>query len=80
MRFFCPSTSYYESKSLRQCYKDNELLKKRKYEQRIKETEHGCFSPSIFSTTERGFDPVSVLLILTISSANHKSKTLKSLI
>ena len=37
-------------------------MKKRKYEQRIREVEHGCFSPLIFSTSG-GCGPVSTLLI-----------------
>uniref|UniRef100_A0A1X7U7S0 Uncharacterized protein n=1 Tax=Amphimedon queenslandica TaxID=400682 RepID=A0A1X7U7S0_AMPQE len=50
VRVFCPLSSYYQSKSLKQCYRDNESLKKRKYEQRIRDVEHGCFSPLVFST------------------------------
>ena len=62
VQVFCPLSSYYQSKSLQQCYKDNEALKKRKYEQRIREVEHGCFSPLIFSTSG-GCGPVSTLFI-----------------
>ena len=62
VRVFCPLSSYYQSKSLQQCYKDNEALKKRKYEQRVREVEHGCFSPLIFSTSG-GCGPVSTLFI-----------------
>ena len=62
VRVFCPLSSYYQSKSLQQCYKDNEALKKRKYEQRIREVEHGCFSPLIFSISG-GCGPASTLFI-----------------
>ena len=36
---------------LPQCYRQNELQKKRAYDQRVREIEHGSFSPLVFSTT-----------------------------
>ena len=71
VRVFCPVSPYYQSKSLRQCYRDNESLKKRKYEQRIREVEHGCFSPLIFSTTG-GFGPVSAIFIKRLATLHSE--------
>ena len=44
------------------CYRTNEEIKKRKYDQSIREVEHACFSPLVFSTSG-GFGPVSTLFI-----------------
>uniref|UniRef100_A0A1X7T6T1 Uncharacterized protein n=1 Tax=Amphimedon queenslandica TaxID=400682 RepID=A0A1X7T6T1_AMPQE len=76
VRVFCPLSSYYQSKSLKQCYRNNELLKKRKYEQRIREVEHGCFSPLVFSTSG-GFGPVSALFIKRLATL-HSEKFQRS--
>ena len=35
---------------LRQCYRKQEMEKKRVYEKRIREVEHGTFSPLVFTT------------------------------
>ena len=35
--------------TLAQCYRKNELKKKRAYEERVREIEHGSFSPLVFS-------------------------------
>ena len=43
------STLAIEVPPLAQCYRKNELEKKRAYEQRIREIEHGSFSPLVFS-------------------------------
>ena len=37
--------------SLPQCYRRNELEKKRAYDERVREIEHGSFSPLVFSTS-----------------------------
>ena len=49
VRVFNPYAPCYRSSSLAQCYRKNELEKKRAYEQRIREIEHGSFSPLVFS-------------------------------
>ena len=59
---FCPLSSTSSSQSLLACYRTNEEIKKRKYDQRIREVEHACFSPLVFSTSG-GFGPVSTLFI-----------------
>ena len=40
----------YRNTSLSQCYRRNELEKRRVYNERIREVEHGSFSPLVFST------------------------------
>ena len=62
VRVFCPLSSTSSSQSLLACYRTNEEIKKRKYDQRIREVEHACFSPLVFSTSG-GFGPVSTLFI-----------------
>ena len=41
----------YHNTLLAQCYHWNNLEKKRVYDHRVRETEHGSFSPLVFSTT-----------------------------
>ena len=41
----------YRNTPLAQCCRRNEMEKKRAYDQRIREIEHGSFSPLVFSTT-----------------------------
>ena len=53
-----PLSSTYANMSLSACYHRAEELKKRKYDQRIREVEHGTFSPLIFATTG-GVGPVA---------------------
>ena len=51
VRVFNPHAQSYQNTSLSQCYRKNEQEKKRAYDQRVREIEHGSFSPLIFSTT-----------------------------
>ena len=62
VRVFCPLSVTNMSKTLKKCYTDNESLKKRKYEQRLREVEHASFSPLIFSTSG-GCGPVATSFI-----------------
>ena len=48
---FNPFAQSYRSTSLSKCYRQNELEKKRIYEERVREIEHGSFSPLVFSTS-----------------------------
>ena len=52
VRVFNPYASNQRS-SLPQCYRNHENIKKRAYDQRIREVEHGTFSPLVFSCTGR---------------------------
>ena len=51
VRVFCSFAQSHRNTSLSQCYQKNELEKKRCYEQRSREIEHGSFSPLVFSTS-----------------------------
>ena len=51
VRVFNPFAHSYLNTSLAQCYRRNKLGKKREYEERVREIEHGSFSPLVFSTT-----------------------------
>ena len=62
VRVFCPLLATSMTKTLTKCYRDMESLKKRKYEQRLREIEHSCFSPLIFSTSG-GCGPVATSFV-----------------
>ena len=51
IRVFDPFTQSYLNTSLAQCYRRNEQEKKREYEQRVLEIEHGSFASLVFSTS-----------------------------
>ena len=51
MRIFNPFAPSYRSNTPAQCYCRNELEKRRSYDERVREVEHGSFSPLVFSTT-----------------------------
>ena len=51
MRVFNPLSQTYHNTSLAQCFRRNELENRRAYDKRIREVEHGSFSPFIFSTS-----------------------------
>ena len=47
---FNPNASSYRGSSLSSLYRRLEKEKRRKYEQRIRDVEMGCFTPLVFST------------------------------
>ena len=49
VRVFNPYAPCYQNSTQAQCYRKNELEKKRAYNERVREIEHGSFSPLIFS-------------------------------
>ena len=51
VRVFNPFSPSYRNAPPAQVYRRNELEKKRAYDQRVREIEHGSFSPLVFSTT-----------------------------
>ena len=51
VRVFNPFAPSHHSTPLAQCYRRNELEKRRAYEERIREIEHGSFSPLVFTTS-----------------------------
>ena len=49
------------------CYSKHELDKKREYEERVREIEHGSFSPLVFSTAG-GMGPIATTVYKRIAS------------
>ena len=81
VRVFCPLSSTNTARSLSACYKENENIKKRKYEQRIQEVEHASFSPLVFSSSG-GCAPVASLFIKKLAllhSAKHHQQYSKTI-
>ena len=81
VKVFNPFTHTHCSVSLPQCYRCAKLEKKRKYEERISEVEHGVFSPLVFSCTG-GMGPLATVVykriatLLSEKSGQSYSKTL----
>lgn len=51
VRVFNPHAPSNSKQSIASCYRKHELEKKRAYEERVREVEHGCFTPLVFSAT-----------------------------
>ena len=51
VRVFNPYAPSNRRSSLQTCYRNHEMIKKRHYDQRVREVEHGTFSPLVFSST-----------------------------
>ena len=51
VRVFNPFAHSHCNHSLTSCYRRHEQEKRRAYDQRVREIEHGCFSPLVFSTS-----------------------------
>ena len=51
VQVFNPFAPTHRNTSLAQCYRRNELKKKRAYDERVIEIEHASFSPLVFSTS-----------------------------
>ena len=67
VKVFNPFAPTHCSVSLPQCYRRAELEKKRKYEERIHEVEHGTFSPLVFSCTG-GMGPLATVVYKRIAT------------
>ena len=62
--------------SLAQCFRRNELEKRRAYDERIREIEHGSFSPLVFSTSgSMGPTATTVYKRLAAMIAEKNNKT-----
>ena len=66
VRVFCPLSATNSSRSLQMCYKENEDIKKRKYDERVREVEHSFFPPLVFSSSG-GCAPIASLFIKRLS-------------
>ncbi len=73
VRVFSPFAQSHRNTSLGQCYKKNEQEKKRAYDQRIREVEHGSFSPLVFSTSG-GMGPTANVVYKRIASMTAKKQ------
>ena len=51
VRIFNPTAHSSRNQSLPACYRRHELEKRRLYEDRVIQVEHGCFTPLVFSTS-----------------------------
>ena len=67
VRVFNPFALSYRNTSLAQCYRKNELEKRRAYDERIREIEHGSFSPLVFSAAG-GMDETAKVVYKRIAS------------
>ena len=67
VRVFNPYAPSHRSTTLAQCYRRNEQEKKRAYEERVREIEHGSFSPLVFSTSG-GMGPIATVVYKRIAS------------
>ena len=64
---FNPFALRYHNNSLTQCYSRNELERRRAYDERIRDIEHGSFSPLVFSTAS-GMDLTANVVYKRIAS------------
>ena len=67
IRVFNPLAATHVNVSLKKCYTSQEGEKRRIYEQRIREVEHGSFSPLVFNTLG-GFGPLATVVYKRIAS------------
>ena len=67
VRVFNPFAQSHCNSPLAQCYRKQELEKKRVYEERVREVEHGTFSPLVF-TTAGGLGPTATVVYKRLAS------------
>ena len=67
VRVFNPLAQTHVSQPLATCYRKHEREKRRIYEQRVRDVEHGCFSPLVFNTSG-GMGPTATTVYKRIAS------------
>ena len=67
VRVFNPFAQTHCNTPLAHCYRKHELEKKRVYEERVREVEHGTFSPLVF-TTAGGLGPTATAVYKRLAS------------
>ena len=67
IQVFNPHAPSYRNKSPMQCYKSNEQEKKRAYEERVREIEHGSFAPLACSISG-GMVPIATTVYKRMAS------------
>ena len=81
VKVFNPIAATYRNKTLKSCYRRLEAGKRREYQDRILNVEHGSFSPLIF-TTAGGMGPTASVVFQRLASLlsakrnEHYSKTI----
>ena len=74
VKVFNPLAPTYSSTSLPQCYRWVELEKRRMYEERIWEIEHGSFTPLVFSCSG-GMGPLATIVYRRLASLISKKSS-----
>ena len=67
VRVFNPFAHPYRNLPLTTCYRRNEQEKRRAYDQRVREIEHDCFSPLVFSASG-GMGPTAKVIYKKLAS------------
>jgi hypothetical protein len=67
VRVFNPFSSSYKETSIKVCHKRKEQEKRRRYEERIRQVEHGSFTPLTF-TTAGGIGPAATIFFKRLAS------------
>ena len=67
VRVFNPFAYTYRNLHLMTCYRRNEQEKRRAYDQRVREIEHGCFSPLVLSASG-GMDSTAKVVYKKLAS------------
>ncbi len=67
VRVFHPFASSYQNSRLSSVYRQHELKKRLEYGQRVREVEHGCFTPLVF-TTGGGAAPEANIFLKRLAS------------
>ncbi len=73
VRVFNPFAPSHRNTPLAQCYRRNEQEKKRAYDERVREVEHGTFSPLVF-TASGGMGPTATVVYRRIASLIAEKK------
>ena len=67
VRVFNPLAKSHVNQSLSSCYRKNENEKKRQYEERVRNVEHGTFTPLVFSAAG-GMGPITTTFYKRLAS------------
>jgi len=67
VRIFNPTAHSCRNQSLSACYRRHELEKRRHYEDRVNQIEHGCFTPLVFSSSG-GMGPTASVFFKRLAS------------
>lgn len=78
-RVFNPFAQTYQNLSLETRYRSNEQVQRRAYNQRVREIEHGCFTPLVFTTLSEMESLAKVMYknLASMIALRHKKNTVK---